>query len=900
MRRLKETRIFLLGMLVLFLVAGGQALLAQTTGKIIGRVLDEQTGQPLPGANILIEGTVRGAAADDKGNFFIINIPPGAYTLRIQMLGYETVRIEKLRVSVNRTTNVTVKMKPTVLKGQVVVVEARKVTMKKDQTSSVRNVSSDEIKVLPVENVSGVVGMQTGVVQGHFRGGRLGEVAYMVDGVQVTNTFSGTGRSVDLEPDAIKDLEVITGTFNAEYGKAMSGVVNVVTKEGSNNFHGGISAEWGNYFTPHKDIFIGLKDSEINRNQDYKMRLSGPIWKRVVTFFTNARFQNNKNHLNGIRRFNVSDYSYFSSNDSTQWYSEHTGDNAYVPMNPTKDFSFLGKVTFRPIANFKTSLMFTKNKDNWHNYNHMFKYDPDGMGSTHRNSHMVSWHINHMLSPKMFYELKLSSIYDYTGWYVFKDPFDHRYVNDRFLVSDGPGFYTGGQQKNHDETTLQDNSAKFDFNWQVTQHHSIKTGISAVNHKLDHKWFQIRNYYEGTDSESVAYKPTIFPDSSIYTDIYHVKPYEFSYYVQDKMEYTEMVINMGVRFDYFNPNSVYPSQRRNPANQLSFPNNPERMSKYLKADPKWQVSPRFGLSYQLGQAALLHFSYGHFFQMPPMYAMYQNHSFRVAPTNYATIMGNTQIHAQKTVQYEVGLWQELVEGMGLEVTLFYRDIYDLLTTRIITTYNQIKYGLYGNKDYGNARGLEIKYDFRRGPMSAYVNYTLQYTRGNADNPTQTFTRAGQSMDPVPILIPMSWDQRHTLNVTVGYNTGKYGATMTAYYNSGTPYTWTPIPESPLSKVNLYPNNAWKPSTYSVDLSAFYNVKLLGALNGQFSLHVYNLLDRLNEIWVNGQTGRAYTAIIRPQDILSHRSNFNDYLDRVHNPSMFAAPRLVKFGFGIVF
>jgi outer membrane cobalamin receptor len=875
-------------------------LVAQTTGKIVGRVVDQQNGQPLPGANVLVEGTTRGAAADTKGNFFIINLPPGVYTLRVQMLGYKTVRVEKLRVSVNRTTNVTVKMKPTVIKGQVVVVEAPKVAVKKDQTSSVRNVSSDEIKVLPVENVSGVIGMQAGVVQGHFRGGRLGEVAYMVDGVQVTNTFSGTGRSVDLEPDAIKDLEVITGTFNAEYGKAMSGVVNLVTKEGGKEFHGAISAFLANYFTQHKDIFIGLKDSELDRNQDYKIRLSGPVWKDKITFFTNARVQDNKNHLNGIRRFNVWDYSYFSSNDSTQWYSEHTGDNAYVPMNRTKDRSFFGKITVKPFANFKTSLLTTYNKDNWHTYNHAFKYNPDGMGSTHRQSHMISLHINHMLSPRMFYELKLSSIYDYTGWYVFKNPFDPRYVNDRFLVSDGPGFYTGGQQKDHDETVLDDKSVKLDLTWQATQHHSLKTGVSYVHHDLDHKWFQIRNYYAGTDSETVAYKPVIFPDSSIYTDIYHHTPYEFSSYIQDKMEFQEMVINIGVRLDYFNPNSVYPSQRRNPANRLRFPNDPSRMSKYLKADPKWQVSPRFGLSYQLGKAALLHFSYGHFFQMPPMYAMYQNHSFRVAPTNYTTVMGNTQIHAQKTVQYEVGLWQELARNMGLEVTLFYRDIYDLLTARIITTYNQIKYGLYDNKDYGNARGLEIKYDYRQGPLAVYLNYTLQYTRGNADNPTQTFTRAGNSMDPVPILIPMSWDQRHTLNVTVGYNTQNYGATITAYYNSGTPYTWTPIPENPLSKVNLYPNNSWKPSTYSVDLNSFYTIKIRGNLQGQISLHVYNLLDRLNEVWVNNQTGRAYTAIVRQQDILGHRSNFNTYMDRVHNPAMFSAPRLVKLGFGVLF
>ena len=899
MVKVKTGLILLMGAIsTLFILEG--VLFAQTTGKIIGKVRDKQTGQPLPGANVLVEGTTRGAATDTGGNFFIINLPPGVYTLRVQMLGYETVRVERLRVSVNRTTGVSVKMKPTVIKGQVVVVEAPKVVMKKDQTSSVRNVSADEIKVLPVENMSGIVGMQAGVVHGHFRGGRLGEVAYMVDGVQVTNTFSGTGRSVDLEPDAIKDLEIITGTFNAEYGKAMSGIVNVVTKEGGRKFHGALSASLANYFTNHQNIFIGLKGTELNRNQDYKIRLSGPIWKDKVTFFANSRLQNNKNYLNGIRRFNVWDYSYFSSNDSTQWYSEHTGDNAYVSMNGSKDLSIFGKITAAPFSDFKAALLYTFNKDNWHSYNHEFKYNPDGIGSTHRKSHMISLHINHMLSPSMFYELKLSSIYDYSGWYVFKNPFDSRYVNDRFRVNDGPGFYTGGQQKDHDETTLQDNNVKFDLTWQVNQHHSIKTGVSYVAHDLDHRWYQIRNYYAGTDSETVAYKPVIFPDSSIYTDIYHHTPFEFSSYIQDKMEFEEMVINAGVRLDYFNPNAVYPSQRRNPANQLRFPNNPSRMSKYLKADPKWQISPRLGLSYQLGKAALLHFSYGHFFQMPPMYAMYQNHSFRVAPTNYTTVMGNTQIRAQKTVQYEVGLWQELIRGMGLEVTLFYRDIYDLLTARIITTYNQIKYGVYGNKDYGNARGMEIKYNFRQGPLAVYLNYTLQYTRGNADNPTQTFTRAGNSMDPVPILIPMSWDQRHTLNVTVGYNSQNYGATLTAYYNSGTPYTWTPIPENPLSRVNLYPNNAWQPGTYNVDLNSFYNVKLAGSLQGQFSLHVYNLLDRLNEVWVKSQTGRAYTAIIRRQDILSHRSNFNTYLDRVHNPAMYSAPRLVKVGFGIIF
>ena len=886
----------------------------QTTGKIIGRVVDQESGDPLLGVNVLIENTTRGAATDANGDFFILNVPPGVYSLRIQMIGYAVFRIEEVRVSVNRTTEVgVIRMKPEAIQTKAIVVKAEKVTIKKDQTSSVRNVSAEDLEVLPVEDLNAVVDMQPGVVKGHFRGGRSNEVAYLVDGIQVTEVFGGEGKTVDLEPEAIQDLEVITGTFNAEYGQAMSGVINVVTKDGGNQFHGMVEGLLANYVTSHDDIFIGLKESEIFRNQDYKVQLSGPIWKNKLTFFTNFRYQNNKNHLNGIRRFRVDDYSFFLADDPSQWYSEHTGDSSYVPMNSSENLSFMGKLTMKPFTNFKLSLLYTRNQDVWNNYIHVYKYNPDGRPSAHRKTDMVSLQINHLLSPKLFYELKLSYQDNYNGYYVYKNPFDPRYVHDAYHNIEGPGFFTGGQDKTHSERFLKQNMLDFDVTLQATKHHNLKAGFTGTLYDLDNHWSQIRNKYAGMEEEGISYfdpernkmvfpyyEPVIYPDSSIYSDIYRVKPREFAVYVQDKMEFDEMVINFGVRYDYFDPNTVYPSQPRNPANQLLFENNPEKMSTYPKADPKFQVSPRLGLSYQLGSAALLRFSYGHFFQMPPMYAIYQNHSFQVAPTDYSTTMGNAQIKAQKTVQYEVGLWQELMKGMGLEVALFYRDIYDLLSAKVISTFNQIEYGLYSNKDYGNAKGLEVKYDFVWNHISVYANYTLQYTRGNADNPTQTFDRAGNSRDPINRLIPMSWDQRHTLNVTMGYNTPQYGVTLTGYYNSGTPFTWSPIAESMLSRVNLYPNNNWMPAQYWADLNSYLNLRLTNRLKLQLRLSIYNLFDRLNEVAVNPQTGRAYTAIIREVDLLGHRSDFNEYIDRVHNPSMFSAPRMVKFGLGIVF
>jgi len=283
---------------VLCLISG--LLQAQTTGKISGTVIDKESREPIYGASVFIEEDSRlGAATDFRGEYFIINIPPGRYSLIVHMMGYKKYKIENIIVSVNRTAYVDFELEQTAVMGKTVVIQAEQIVIKKDQTSSIRNISADNIKNLPVENLGEVIALQPGVVQGHFRGGRIDEVAYLVEGIDVTESFSGSGSSVDVEPEAVQDIEVITGTFNAEYGRAMSGIVNMVTKSGSNNFQGGFSAQFANYYTSYKDIFIGLKDFDLTHSQDYKFNLGGPIWKNFITFFTNVRYRDHKGHLNG-------------------------------------------------------------------------------------------------------------------------------------------------------------------------------------------------------------------------------------------------------------------------------------------------------------------------------------------------------------------------------------------------------------------------------------------------------------------------------------------------------------------------------------------------------------------------------------------------------------------------
>ena len=913
---MKQKRIVFFLVTIFIVASGVHNASAAVTGKIAGKVVDKETGEPLPGANVIIVGTNYGAAADRNGDFYILNLPPGNYDVEARMMGYAPLKVKNVRVQTNSTTNINLQLSSTVLEGEEVVVTVDAIATKKDQTSSIRNVSSDQMEILPVESMQQVVNLQTGVVNGHFRGGRSNEVSYMIDGMQV-NDVMNSGQLTSVEKEVIEDVEVILGTFNAEYGRAMSGVVNAVTKEGGDRFHGTVSTQFSNYYTSHDELFIGLEPAEIDRKKNVRLQLLGPIFKDNLTFLVNYRYREEDNHLNGIHRFNPYDYSDFTSINPEDWYSEHTGSDEYVPMNTYDGYSLFTKLTYKPFANLKASLIYNNLKSKTGHYSHYMKYNPYGMAKNHNLSQTTTLLLNHTLAKSVFHEFKINYVDNEFSRYIYQDPLDSRYVSDWYGVSPGPGFSTGSQDKTHTTNYTRRLDVKYDITWQATKNHSLKSGFLFTQHDKDINERQIVNQFRNAENARMNdtlwtedgdikkiyypwYAPEILDDSTTYANIYRKKPKEFSAYIQDKMEFDDLVINMGLRYDRFDPATIYPSNLRNPGNRLRYDENPERMSEYPEATVEDQLSPRFGLAYTLSDQAKLHFSYGHFFQMPDAYALYTNHNFIIPERDFATTLGNPQLKAEKSVKYEVGLWQEITKGVGLNLALYYTDVYDLLSTTIITTYDDIKYGLYSNKDYGNRKGLEISLDAQMGHFYSGLNYTLAYTRGNADNPIQTFTRAGNSMDPIARLIPLSWDQRHTVNLSLAYQIGTMGATLTGYYNSGTTYTWTPLSDSRLAKVNLYPNNSYKPANFSVDFNGFYDIPLVNDFKLRFSLLVYNLLDNKNEYGVNSTTGRANQQIVRETDLLLHRSDFCSYYDRIISPANIGTPREVKFSVGILF
>lgn len=217
-----------------------------TAGKITGRVVDENIGEGLPSVNILVKGTYYGASTDFDGNYKIDRINPGTYNIDVTLLGYKSVQYSGIKVEQGKTLELNVKMSESVLSlGQEVVIIGEKRLFDVEETSSKKTIRTEDITVAAVTNVKDVVGLQTGVVQSdneiHIRGSRGYENAYLVDGVSVQDVLGGTGFGLQVSPDAIQEMEVITGGYNAEYGQATSGVVNITTKEGSDKYSGGLS-----------------------------------------------------------------------------------------------------------------------------------------------------------------------------------------------------------------------------------------------------------------------------------------------------------------------------------------------------------------------------------------------------------------------------------------------------------------------------------------------------------------------------------------------------------------------------------------------------------------------------------------------------------------------------------
>jgi outer membrane receptor protein involved in Fe transport len=453
---------------------------------------------------------------------------------------------------------------------------------------------------------------------------------------------------------------------------------------------------------------------------------------------------------------------------------------------------------------------------------------------------------------------------------------DPRYPNPELLNKlTSYSFLTGGTQRDNDTRETFTNIVKGDFLTQIGKYNEFKTG------------FEFRLDDINIDNKVALYKgeePDVF-DFNRYQNVgvFNYTPITAAFYIQDKLEYESVIVNAGIRIDYFNSRWKVPVDLRDPEN-----------SEKKDADPQFQVSPRIGIAFPISADGTLHFSYGHFFKIPDYEFVYKNPNFRVGPGGLQSLIGNANLKAESTVAYELGLHYKFFDIIGLEVVGFYKDITNLLGTEIINTYvGGDRYALYTNRDYGKSRGISISL-FKRptaaSPLSVSLDYTLQTAEANASDPNDAFNKAQGNPPKKPNvqIVPVNWDQRHTINISLFYTIPQilsFG--IVAKYESGFPYT----PENQ-SLQTSFENTARMPSKVNVDLQFYKDIDLFGQLFSIY-LKVYNVFDTKNEINVYRDTGRAgYSLVSRYTPENQGPNTLSEYLI---NPTYYSEPRQIILG-----
>jgi outer membrane receptor protein involved in Fe transport len=975
-----------------------QLIYAGTTGKISGKVVDSKTNEPIPFASIVVVGTSLGASSDAEGKYVILNVPPGTYSISAGSIGYQGQKYTNIGVSVDFTTTMNFSLKESSVElGEVVVEGERSPLIRQDQTNPVVAVSSDNIQSLPVTSINEIIGLQAGVVVDddgdiHVRGGRSNEISYTLNGISVNNPYNNLS-SIGVATNAVQEVTVSTGTFSAEYGNALSGIVNYVTKEGGPKTGGSVRLLTGDYHSNDEDVFPHIKAYQPFNNARMEATLGGPTFADYLSFYASGVFDRNNGYLYGNRIYNpsdmfitrdnftkrlvmrdslgnvlpdltnpgypvyVNDPRYNSDNSSPYYFTplgrgirydttyifyrgqrtkvlrpvidnvgRSTGDSALVPLNTSQSYNIQANLSFRFSSTMK--LKYEAVYDNAKSqdpYYYSYRYNPDGRPTNYSTGLVQELDWTHTLSNAMFYTLKLSYSYSNAKTYAYENINDPGYLPS-FYQTTLPivGFYTGGVSLGRTFRTTTSYGGKFDMQAQLFDNHEVKVGGELRLHSVKYQSYTLEFYDVNNPSRVITDFQDVYADSIHYAaripDVnsgyiyYKKKPTQLSFYVQDKIEIEKsLILNAGLRYEYFDPAAQY---NPNLSDAISSRDTSFLTRDLTAAKAKHTLSPRISIAYPITDQGVIRFSYGHFYQLGNLSALYTNNNFRVAGTQ--PLFGNADVKPQRSIQYELGLLQGLTPNLRLEVTGFYKDVRDYIFDQIVvTSKGEITYQVLTNLDYANSRGITVSLYQRRSPGSIFsssIDYTFAIAEGNRTEPVQDFffsEASGKGAET--FLVPLSFDRSHVLISTLNFSeTDNYSVSTIIRLQTGTPYTPT-IPASLSTQLSQFiQNSATKPFQWSVDLKA-EKYFMLGGLRYSLFVQVENLFDTRNEIDVYSNSGKAlYSA-----NLVANPSQFQEIRNRIKNgdpglipmsavddyyvnPLNVSRPRLVRFGFSVLF
>ncbi len=867
---------------IVFLVIGVLPALcfAANVGKIAGTVVNAETGEPLQYANVVVIGTPMGAMSLEDGRFTILNVTPGEYDVQASYMGYKPMRLTGVMVKPDLTATAEFMLVPTVAAElEPIIIQAERPIVEVDVTSSRSIFSAEEIQTLPVDTPAAVLNFVSGAsidARGiHIRGGREDEVGYYIDNAPIQDPIVNDAL-LSLSTQSINEMVVFTGGFNAEYGNASSGIINIITTEGSDDFRG--SYEHRMYlplemFWRQSDTGDPLSTGEIRE----RLTFTGPLYKQADT-----------------------KVKYALAVEGTNW-------DDYEPRvealdRPGKLRLYDGTLTFRQGRTKLKAVFNIENEEVTESYDSYFLYErikvPETWRVTTNDNYRVAFTGSHMLNPQSFFDVSLSFL-------------DASYEK----TMPGKGWDTG--------LTYVENQNKYDWDLDIRrdENNFIISGDCPYYDKQDKKIYSLRGSYTlqsgrnefktGLDFNKYdIQEDDIFASTAnYYIYEYDVQPMAGAVYAQDKLEFEGMIMNLGLRLDFFDPNHKtfldYDRPYGAPSEYWHGPNGdqaPIEIEYYdsagvyqggglVDADVKWKVSPRLGVSHPITENSYLHFLYGHFFQMPSFDYLYENEKFHTR--GRWLLVGNPDLEAEKTVAYEVGVNQLLSQNTAVDLTFFYKDITDM--TESVTRGPSAEsnpqsgenYVTYENTGYGNVRGFEI--NLKRPLFNNWryhAAYTFMVAKGFSSDTNEGYLRRFDDEEFPTQQFYLDWDRRHSFLVTAGYVKGEsWTLDATASYSTGAPYT-DPVTLSPKPSRN----NARFPSISNVDMEFHKFFNLMG-VNLDTFLRVTNLFDQRNLVnWDDMDQDLRNWLILHP----------GDYLGPFHDYTVYGPPRNVLGGIRVNF
>jgi len=935
------------------------AIYAQSgVGKLSGKVIDAATKDALIGANIVILESQSGAATDLDGNYFILNITPGTYTIKASYVGYAPRTIENVRVVAGITFELNIELTTDFTLEEIVVVDRK--FFEEKATNTVKVIDADQISRLPVRGVTNIASLQSGVVvqegsggqEGNaninIRGGRGSEVLYIVDGVPQNNLYNRSSVA-QVSNVAIDQISFQVGGYEAKYGQAQSGIINVTTKSGQSTYTmladlvtSSFTDDYGyNLYAgtlsgpiipgiPEHTLFISAERGWFRDADPSALDISFPSIDKTYSGYANNpasvwRFSGKTNHRIGDFSLNFSGL-YNDRVAKVIDYRYQKNNSRFNPEFTEQNFSLNGRLSQTISTTTYWNLNFGYRMFDFERYNPFFKDNLAAYGDS------TIW--ANQLGVTLYGDGQNPAKVDEFGNLVLSDGEPIAWaVDDNGVFR--PYGYTGGglYQKREDDALFVD----FDITSQIDNHliefgagfseHTVRGyGVFAAGYAQQPDNLTEEQKFEALQPFVYGYDVTGKNKTTTSETNQFLRPYkpDIGYaYLQDRFELQDIVLNIGLRLDYFNVKSYI---LVDPALPYAGGSNSEDfdIEDFKLRDAEVELSPRIGVGFPVTTGTVFHAQYGRFIQLPELNDLYFGpFDYNIGAWGNSSPQNgfNGALKAEETTQYEVGFRQLLGENSALNITAFYKNTRGLVNVQN-HKYRRVEGGelidaIYPeNTDFGTTKGLAFSLDVSH---LSYFNISTQYTfslaegTGSSTSSSQTSVFRNNDKAAPKVIAPLSFDQRHTAIVNVDFYVpaGELGwlemfnANVLFSYSSGRPYTpmdqWNLLGDNGiLSSTKGYINSAFAPGSFRIDLKIEKSFAFGDILLSPY-LWIENLLDADNITSVYRSTGSATTTgfLTTPNGVAASLLNgegyVQDYQSLENNPANFGIPRLIKLG-----